>query len=143
MPYRYLEDIATADVALEAWGDTLEELFIAAADATMNVMVSDLNTIHDQVRRTISVESHALDLLLFRFLQEFVFYKDAEQLLLRAQRVVIRQDGERHTAEAQVYGERLDPSKHELVVDVKAVTLHRFQVERTARGWQAQVILDI
>ena len=45
MPYRYLEDIATADVAFEAWGDTLEEMFVAAADATMNVMVSDLDTI--------------------------------------------------------------------------------------------------
>ncbi|HOV88133.1 MAG TPA: archease, partial [Syntrophobacteraceae bacterium] len=39
MPFRYIEDIATADVAFEAWGETLEDLCVAAADATMNVMV--------------------------------------------------------------------------------------------------------
>jgi SHS2 domain-containing protein len=30
-----------------------------------------------------------------------------------------------------------------LIVDVKAVTLHRFIVERTPAGWRAAVILDI
>ena len=45
MPYRYLEDIATADVAFEARGKDLAELFMAAAEATMNVMVADLDSI--------------------------------------------------------------------------------------------------
>ena len=34
MPYRYRDDIATADAAFEAWGDTEEEMIIAAADAS-------------------------------------------------------------------------------------------------------------
>ncbi len=46
MPYRYLEDIAKGDVAFEAEGRTVEEVFIASADATMAVMVEDLSTIN-------------------------------------------------------------------------------------------------
>jgi SHS2 domain-containing protein len=40
-------------------------------------------------------------------------------------------------------GEELDMNRHDLVVDVKAVTLHQFRVEKTDRGWEAFVILDI
>ncbi len=41
MPYQFVDEIATADIAFEAWGEDLEEMLAAAADATMNVMVSD------------------------------------------------------------------------------------------------------
>jgi SHS2 domain-containing protein len=143
MPYQYLEDVATADVAFEAWGDTLEEMFVAAADATMNVMVKDLDSIAAQQKKTIRVEADAVDMLLFELLQELIFYKDAETLLLRVPAVNIERQNGHLTLHAEAYGEPLNPEKHELIVDVKAVTLHRFQVERTSRGWEAMVILDI
>ena len=38
MPYEYLEDFGTADIAFQATGRDLPELFMAAADATMNVL---------------------------------------------------------------------------------------------------------
>ena len=41
------------------------------------------------------------------------------------------------------WGEQIDPGKHELIVDVKAVTLHMFKVEQTPRGWDTFIILDI
>jgi len=37
----------------------------------------------------------------------------------------------------------LDSEKHNQRVDVKAVTLHQFQLEPTPNGWRAMVILDI
>ena len=33
--------------------------------------------------------------------------------------------------------------RHEEVVDVKAVTMHMFEIKQTEKGWRAQVILDI
>ena len=143
MPYRYLEDIATADAAFEAWGDTPEEMFLAATDAAMNVMVADLNTIEDKNRRPISLQDDAMDMLLFQLLQELIYYKDAEQLLLRIRRCDIKSQDGHFTLNAQAYGEKLDPAKHDLIVDVKAVTLHRFRVEKSPRGWETLVILDI
>ena len=143
MSYRYLENIAIADVAFEAWGDTMEEMFVAAADATMNVMVEDLNTIADKERRLICVEADAIDMLLFQMLQELIYYKDAEQLLLRVPEVHIQRQKDDLTLNAEAYGEKLNPDKHELIADVKAVTLHLFKVEETSQGWTATVILDI
>ncbi len=142
MPYRYLEDIATSDVAFEAWGNTIEELFVAASDATMNVMVEDINTISDKTRRSIRVEDTNIDMLLFQLLQELIFYKDADQLLLRLQKVRVQHQKNHYELTAEAYGEGLNMDKHELLADVKAVTLHRFKVEPDDQGWRANVILD-
>jgi SHS2 domain-containing protein len=143
MPYRYIEDIATADVAFEAWGDTLEEMFVAAAAATMKVMVSDLETIARVEHRPLQVMAEELDMLLFELLQELIFYKDAERLLLCVSSVQIQGQSGQFSLRAEAYGEEIDPEKHDLIVDIKAVTLHRFMVERRQRGWEAFVILDI
>ncbi|HWP46328.1 MAG TPA: archease [Candidatus Limnocylindrales bacterium] len=143
MPYKYLEEIAIADIAFEAWGSTPEELFKAAADATMNVMVADLSTIADGEKRRIELEEENLDLLLFNFLQELIYYKDAQRLLLRIDNIHIEKTQKGFKLRAEAYGEELNPEKHDLRVDVKAVTLHQFQVKKTSEGWWAQVILDI
>jgi len=141
--YRFREDIAIADAAFEAWGATLEELFTAAADATTNTMLENLEAIEDRQRRPIRLEEESADLLLFRLLEELIYLKDTEGLLLRVPTVLIsRRDGAL-ALEAEARGEPLNPLRHRLLADVKAVTLHGLRVERTARGWEASVVLDI
>jgi SHS2 domain-containing protein len=143
VPYQYRDDIALADVAFDAWGTTVEEAFIAAADATMNVMVDDLNTIGRSLEVPIELEHDQLDLLLFSFLNELIFLKDARQLLLRVESLSIKRENSTSILKGVLFGEGLDPQKHPLGVDVKAVTLHRFSLRRTDKGWEALVILDI
>lgn len=130
-------------MAFEAWGATLEETFTAAADATMNVMVEDLSALLPRERRSIVLSSDALDMLLFGFLQELIYLKDADQLLLRVRTIRIEEGDGAFRLSAEAEGETIDPARHPLNVDVKAVTLHRFVVERTDGGWRAAVILDI
>jgi len=143
MPYEFLEDVATADIAFKAWGENLEETFIASADATMNVMVEELDSIQPREKRELKLENEALDMLLFNFLQELIYYKDAEKLLLRVNQVEIKGKDQHHILKGIAVGEKLDPGRHQLRVDVKAVTLHRFLLEKTNRGWEVSVILDI
>jgi len=143
VPYEFLEDVATADIAFLARGNDLAETFLAAADATMNVMVEDLELIQPLVERKFEIGNEALDLLLFDFLQELIYHKDAERLALRMREVRIGEKAGRWLLGATARGERLDPARHALRVDVKAVTLHRFRLEKIATGWEAFVILDI
>jgi SHS2 domain-containing protein len=143
MSYEFLEDIAIADIAFRAWGKNLEEVFKAAGDATINAMIDNLEAIELKETRTFSLENDALDMLLFNFLQEFIYYKDSELLLLRAQQIEIEEKNGEYHLSAVTQGETLDRDRHEERVDVKAVTLHRFQLEKTDDGWTALVILDI
>jgi SHS2 domain-containing protein len=143
MAYHYLEDFATADIAFEATGEDLGELFATAANATMNVMIEDIDTIELRQERTIELHHREVDMLLFDFLQEFIYYKDAEQLLLRVAEVAIAEQEGEYVLRAVGRGEKLDPVRHEQRADVKAVTLHHFRVERAGDGWKALVILDV
>ena len=146
MPYHYLEDIGTADIAFEAMGRDLSELFTAAADATMNVMIDNLDAIEPRETRQIRLSNDNIEMLLFDFLQELIYFKDARRLLLRARETQIDHKGEEFFLKATVTGEQLDPTRHQQRVDVKAVTLHGFSVEKhdpPEAGWKAKVLLDI
>ncbi len=143
MPYDYLEDIGTADIAFEATGRDLAELFTAAADATMNVMIDNLDAIEPRETRCIALKNDAIDMLLFDFLQELIYFKDADRLLLRIREVQIDEKEDAYSLNAMAAGEPLDPARHQQRADVKAVTLHDFRVEKTDGGWKASVLLDI
>ena len=143
MPYDYLEDIGTADIAFEATGRDLPELFTAAADATMNVMIDNLEAIEPRETRRIALKNDAIDMLLFDFLQELIYFKDADRLLLRIREVRIDEKEDAYSLNATAVGEPLDPARHQQRADVKAVTLHDFRVEKTDGRWKASVLLDI
>ncbi|MEW6219170.1 MAG: archease [Thermodesulfobacteriota bacterium] len=143
MPYTYLENIAVADAAFEAQGATREELFAAAAEATLREMIANPEGLQPRELRRILLGPDSLDLLLYHFLQELIFFKDSEQLLLVVREIRIRETAQGYLLEAEAAGETLDPQRHELAADVKAVTMHRFGVRQIAGGWQATVVLDI
>jgi len=146
MPYRYLDDLTVADVAFEARGSSLEELFTAAWEATLQVMIENPNSLGKVESRNIALVEPSLDLLLHNFLQELIYYKDAEGLLLRIEDCRIQWvEGRSKFArlDAQARGQMIDPKVHRLGTDVKAVTFYRFDLARENRGWTATVVLDV
>jgi SHS2 domain-containing protein len=143
MAYHYLEEIGTADIAFEATGRDLPELFTAAADATMNVMIDNLDAIESREARRIELANDNIEMLLFDFLQELIYFKDASRLLLRANQVQIDQKDDQYFLKATLAGEQLDDTRHQQRADVKAVTLHGFSVKKQDGGWRAKVLLDI
>jgi SHS2 domain-containing protein len=143
MPFHYLEEIGTADIAFEATGRDLPELFTAAAEATMNVMIDNLEAIEPRETRQIELSNDNAEMLLFDFLQELIYFKDAKRLLLRARETQIDQKGEAYFLKAKVAGEQLNDARHQQRADVKAVTLHGFSVKKQDGGWKAKVLLDI
>lgn len=143
MPYRILEDVATADIAFEAWGKNMEEIFRAGADAVLGIMIDNPESIALKERRTVNLSDPEVDMLFFDFLNELIYFKDAEQLLLRPEKIKISDEGFKKDMSAVLAGEPLDPGRHHMHVDVKAVTLHKFDLSKDEGGWKAFVILDI
>jgi len=141
MPYRYLEDIATADAAFEVKGRTLEELFRDAAIATFEVMV-EMKSVKNEITKTIELENKTVDGLLFDWLSELVYLKDAEAIVFSKFDVNIRKN-DVYKLNAIASGEGIDPEKHNLRSDVKAVTYHMYEVKEAKDHWSAKVILDI
>lgn len=141
MKFKFLEEIATADVAFRAFGKNESELFENAALAVEETMVKTKG-VKQKVRKEINLADVELDRLLFDFLSELVYLKDAETLFFSKADVKIEKN-KGYKLKAKIAGETIDPKKHELRNDVKAVTLHMFEVKKTKKGFEATVILDI
>lgn len=133
---------ATSDLAFVASGDTLEEVFAAASRALLDATLETPTRLEPRLRRGLRLEEPDLELLLLRFLNELVYLRDAEELLLVAEslRVV---PGAPARLDATLAGERLDPARHALGSEVKAATAHQLDVHREADGWHAAVTLDV
>src|SRR5574342_351425 len=92
MPYRYLDDVAIADVAFEAEGKTLRELLESSALALTNIMIRIPENLGPNVIRRYEMTAENPEMLLYRFLQELVFIKDAERLLFSKFELVVEQE---------------------------------------------------
>jgi len=53
-----------------------------------------------------------------------------------------KEDGQ-HVLKAIALRENFDPKRHATRADVKAMTLHLFQLVQKDHGWETQIILDI
>lgn len=143
MPYRYIEEIATADVAFALWGESREELFRTAAEALTNEMVGNPAAIRSRETVALRLANRELDLLLLDFLNELIYLKDARRLLLKVDDLAIGDGPDGFTLEARCSGEAIDPARHHLLADVKAATLYRLRVEQVNGTWEGTVVLDI
>lgn len=141
MSYKYLEDVAVADIAFEAKGKNLEELFVSCAEALENSM-ADLKSISPKIKKEVKLKNENVDLLLYDFLGELIYLKDVEQLLFRKFSLKIKQN-KNFELTAEIFGEKINPKKHKLEDDVKAVTMHDYKIEKTKVGYRTQILLDI
>lgn len=141
MTFQYLEDIATADVAFKAKGETLEEVFVECALATFEAMV-DTKKVEVRVEKEIISESKDLEGLLMDWLSHLVYLKDAEALAFSKFDVTIKKN-KIYRLEAMAGGEEIDQERHDLRSDVKGVTYHKFELVEKGGGWEATVVLDI
>jgi len=132
----------TADVLFRAEAPTLEQLFEQCALALEETQV-DIDTIKPKETITITAENKEIDRLLFDFLDDLVYHKDADLLIFNKFDIkIVEKDGFYHL-KCKATGEKLSHKKHGPKVDVKAVTMHLFEVNKIEDGWEAQVIFDI
>ena len=138
---RQLEDVAVADCAWEIDAVDLPDLFGTAATALAELTV-DPATLVDTVDVPVELTADALDLLLFDFLSDLIYRRDADGVVLHRGALTVTGDGPYRLA-GVLGGGRLDPSVTVRRSDPKAVTFHQLAVERTAGGWRARVVIDI
>src|SRR5688572_18574419 len=110
----------TADLGLRVRAVDLDTLFVEAAQALFEAIVTDLATVQPSQRVDIAVEGDDREYLLFDWLKELLYHFDAEHLLLG--KFDVRVEGNRLTATC--WGEPLDRARHQLEHEVKAITYH-------------------
>ena len=140
MPFRFLPNVALADVAFEAASESVDGLFETCALAITDIMV-DPKSLRVATERELSLESENLDRLLYDFMTELIVMKDVDSLLFSEFEVNVSKGGT--SLNARVKGETIDRGRHRLRNDVKAVTMHLFGIRREGKDWKTTVVLDI
>jgi SHS2 domain-containing protein len=139
-PYEYLEH--TADVKFRAWGHSLEEMLSNAALALFNSMI-DTNTVRAKESWTVELSGPDIERLAYDWLSEIIFLFETEFAVFSKFDVKLHQDQDgQWTLQATLGGEKIDSSRHAFDNEVKAVTLHKFEVKKNDL-WCIQVVLDV
>jgi SHS2 domain-containing protein len=143
MSFEIIDTISRADIAFRVRGKDPEKLFAAGASALASIMLQNPEAIVPSKYIAFNCESPDLDLLYFDFLSEFIFYKDSKKLLLRPERVDIKQSNNGYYLTCRAKGDMIDRNRHNFNVDIKAVTMHHLKVEQKNDEWTATVVLDV
>jgi len=138
--YEYDDSVAIGDCAYHAFGQTLEELFVNAGLAATECMV-DPDTVDADQEQEIELSADSESNLLYEWLEEIVYLKDAEDIFLTDFQIEFLDGNKKLRAKAR--GEKINPQKHGIKADVKAVTMYRFDLKKTEEGWEAFIVLDL
>lgn len=128
----------TADVAVEAAGETLGETFAAVADGLAAATCDEIPGTGD--RFSLTVRAEGLEALLFDYLDQLIYERDVRGVLPADNEATVREDGDEWVIDASARGV---PFADVSARDVKAVTYSEMRVERTEKGWEAYVVLDV
>ncbi len=140
--FRFLEDIAVADLAFEAEGDSVVELFRAATEALVEAL-ADPSTVAVTWEHPIEHACGELDELLFEWLSDLVYWKDAAGVVFHDTDLSVIQEGTTWTLVAVLRGAPVDGSTQTLRNDVKGVTKHLYEVGQKGARWYAHVVVDV
>jgi SHS2 domain-containing protein len=129
----------TADLGLRVQADSLEALFVSAAQGLLAMLVADTSTVRPLITKSIWLSADEKAYLLFDWLSELLYAFETDKLMLAEFDLKI--DGNKLTAICR--GELMDADRHRMEHEVKAITYHGLKVEKTPAGWFAEVIVDI
>jgi SHS2 domain-containing protein len=139
---RFLEEIALADIAFEAEGESVEEVFRGSTQAILETMANP-STVSGGWERTIVRSDVDPSTLLFDWLSEVVYWKDAEGVVFREAPLTLTREGDVWLLHARLIGAPVDYQTQELHADVKGVTKHLYGLKQIGNGWKVRVVLDV
>ena len=129
----------TADIGVRSFGATEKEAFENAA-VGMFSLITDLDQISENLEFPVDVEAEDRETLLVEWLNELLYIYESNGSLLK--RFQIKELGETRLR-GTAFGGPVEPGRHEINIDIKAVTYYQLKVRQTDTGWTAEVIFDV
>ncbi len=128
-----------ADIGVRGFGATVEAAFEQAALAVVAVMVP-LERVAPLIRIEVQCEAPDIELLLADWLNCLVCEMASRNMVFS--RCCVRLQGLR--LKGELWGEPMDPARHEPAVEVKAATYYELKVWQDEHGqWGGQCVVDV
>jgi protein archease len=137
MSYEILDH--TADLCIRVTGRDFKD-FLRNASLAMMDQITDRDKVEPSVKETIEVTGETNEEILVRLLSEILYLHETSKLVFNDIRVEVSNENK---VVAELQGERYYPRKHELYLEIKAVTYHDLKVEMVNDKFTADIVFDI
>jgi SHS2 domain-containing protein len=124
-------------MGLVAYGKSLAEAFANAAYGLFSLIVEP-NKVKEKESRKVTVQAQDTESLLFNWINELIYIFEVERLLFKSFNIT---EFTGQSLEATCWGEKYDPSRHQLKTGVKSATYHMLKVDGEKN--RVQVIFDV
>jgi tRNA nucleotidyltransferase (CCA-adding enzyme) len=132
-----------ADIGVRGFAPSLEAAFAQAAVA-LTAVVTDPELVHGNQRVVVDCEAPDSEMLLMTWLNAVISQMGIRQMLFRRYQVAIHSRADRLSLHGELFGEAVDPDRHQPAVEVKGATATELRVFRDSRArWVAQCIVDV
>jgi SHS2 domain-containing protein len=129
----------TADFGIHVFGTDSVELFANAAFATFD-MLTEIDSLKSLKTTNLRVTGDDWSDLMVNWLRELLYFWNGKELLVKKVQILALSEKE---LSANVELDPFDPDRHEIKIEIKAVTYHQIQVSEGPKGWEAKIIFDI
>jgi len=127
----------TADIGFRAYGSTLAEAYANAGYALFSI-ITNPRAVREVESRRLHLQEDNPEALLFEWLNSLIYLFDTETILFKRFEIDHFEDGK---LSATCYGEKYDPSRHQLKIEVKSATYYMLKVDKERN--YVQIIVDI
>jgi SHS2 domain-containing protein len=142
MPFRFLEGMATADIAVEATGKNIQDAFAQAALAMFEVQ-TNTKKIKPTIMKEVKLKSEDKQSLLFDWLSKLLYLRDIQKMFYSKFDVKIKKADGGFELDALIYGERIDAREHELKTEVKGISYTQMEIQEKKEKARIVVVLDV
>jgi SHS2 domain-containing protein len=129
----------TADFGIRVFGRTKRDLFQNAGYALFDLIVGKIEFETEKIK-IIYVQGEDLADLMVNWLRELLYVWSGADGLVSSVEVIRISPKFLQAAIGIVH---YDPEHHQIQNEIKAVTYHQIQVNRTLGGWNSQIIFDV
>lgn len=139
--YKILEH--PADIRVQAFGKTKEELFLNALKGMVEVLGPKIKDKKQKIKNKISVKSMDLNALLVDFLSEVLYLTQINKRIYNDIKFFKFISPSNSSGRAELKGELFGNNVESFGEDIKAVTYHGLKIEKQNNQYQATILFDI
>lgn len=135
-----------SDIGIRGIGKTKEKSFEESAKCLFNIQV-DIKRIKPIKKIVVKSEAENQEELFVEFLNKLITMSTIKEMIFCKFHVKIKEDkkNKKLNLVSDAFGERLNPKKHNMGVEVKAATYSELRIhqDKKTKNWISQCIVDV
>jgi protein archease len=136
---RYRITARQSELAVRVAGNSQADLFANSGFALFDVM-TDVEKVELKEQLPLEVEGIDRDDLMVNWMRELLYLYQGSGYLLKEFQIREVKDT---LVRAEVGGEKIDPDRHEIKMEIAAVAYHQSRMQKTGDQWTAQLIFEV